>query len=65
MKISKFLLIAIILIASNSTQAQTETTTTTTKMTLPDWGVAGQDNATYYYLPATETYYDIKKGEYV
>ena len=67
MKISKFLPIAIIFIASNSTQAQTETTTTTatTKMTLPDWGVAGQDNATYYYLPATETYYDIRKGEYV
>lgn len=67
MKLPKFLLAAIALIAFNTTQAQTKTTTTTTttKVTLPDWGVAGSDNATYYYLPGAETYYDIRKGQYV
>ena len=62
MKLPKFLLAAIALIAFNTTQAQVKTSTTTT---LPDWGVAGQDNATYYYIPATETYYDIRNKEYV
>ena len=61
MKLAKFLLAAVFLIAFNSAQTQTKTTT----LTLPDWGVAGLDMATYYYIPATETYYDIKNKEYV
>ena len=60
MKLSKFLLIAIALIAFNTTQAQVKTT-----VTIPDWGVAGSDNATYYYIPDIETYYDIRTGNYV
>lgn len=49
-------------IAFSSVQAQVKTTVTTT---LPDWGVAGQDNATYYYIPAAETYYDVRNKKYV
>lgn len=60
MRFPKFLLAAIVCIAFSSAKAQVKTT-----VTLPDWGVAGQDNATYYYIPATETYYDVRKGEYV
>ncbi len=60
MKLSKFLLAAIICIAFNSAQAQVKTT-----VTLPDWGVAGQDDATYYYIPDIETYYDVNAGTYV
>jgi len=60
MKLSKFLLAALVCIAFSSSQAQVKTT-----VTLPGWGVAGNDNATYYYIPATETYYDVRKGEYV
>ena len=51
---------ALVCIAFNSAQAQIKTT-----VTIPDWGVAGNDDATYYYIPATETYYDLRKGEYV
>lgn len=65
MKVSKFLLTAMVFMAVNQVGAQVKTTVTTTKTTIPDWGVAGQDNATYYYIPATETYYDVRKGEYV
>jgi hypothetical protein len=61
MKFTKFLLTALFFIAVSSAQAQTKTVTT---VTYPDWGVAGQD-ATYYYIPGAETYYDIRKGEYV
>ena len=60
MKLTKFLLVALICIAFSSAKAQVTTT-----VSLPDWGVAGQDKATYYYIPATETYYDVRKGEYV
>jgi hypothetical protein len=60
MKVTKILLAAFLCIAFGSAQAQVKTT-----VTLPDWGVAGSDNATYYYIPATETYYDIRKGQYV
>lgn len=60
MKLPNFLLAALLFIAFSSAQAQVQTT-----VTIPDWGVAGHDNATYYYIPATETYYDIRKGEYV
>lgn len=61
MKLGKFLLTAMLFIAfGTTTKAQVKTT-----VTLPDWGVAGYENARYYYIPATETYYDIRKGEYV
>ncbi len=60
MRVPKFLLAALVGIAFSSAQAQVKAT-----LRLPDWGVAGQDNATYYYIPATETYYDVRKGEYV
>jgi len=60
MKLSKILLAALVCIAFSSSQAQVKTT-----VMLPGWGVAGNDNATYYYIPATETYYDVRKGEYV
>jgi hypothetical protein len=60
MRVPKFLLAALVGIAFSSAQAQVKAT-----VRLPDWGVAGQDNATYYYIPATETYYDVRKGEYV
>lgn len=68
MKSLKFLLTAILFIAFNAVQAQATTSNTqiTTQQTpLPDWGVAGYDNATYYYIPATETYYDIRNQKYV
>jgi hypothetical protein len=61
MRLPKFLLTALFFIAVSSAQAQTKTTTT---VTYPDWGVAGQD-ATYYYIPATETYYDIRSKQYI
>ena len=60
MKLQKILLAAVLCIAFGSVQAQVKTT-----VTLPGWGVAGSEKATYYYIPATETYYDIRKGEYV
>ena len=60
MKLPKFLLAALLGIAFSSAHAQVKTT-----VTLPDWGVAGNDTATYYYIPATETYYDVRKGEFV
>lgn len=60
MKLSKILLTALFFIAVSSAQAQVKTT-----VTIPDWGVAGYDKATYYYIPATESYYDIRKGQYV
>lgn len=60
MKLQKILMAALVCIAFNSAQAQVKTT-----VTIPDWGVAGNDDATYYYIPATETYYDLRKGEYV
>ena len=60
MKLQKILMAALVCIAFSSAQAQVKTT-----VTLPDWGVAGNDDATYYYIPATETYYDLRKGEYV
>lgn len=62
MKLPKFLLAALLCIAFSSAQAQAQVKAT---VTLPGWGVAGNDNATYYYIPATETYYDVRKGEYV
>ena len=63
MRLVKFLLTAVVFIAFN--QAQAQVNPTVGKMAPPDWGVAGKDNATYYYLPATESYYDVRKGEYV
>ena len=63
MRLVKFLLTAVAFIAFNTAQAQVNPTVG--KMAPPDWGVAGKDNATYYYLPATESYYDVRKGEYV
>ena len=62
MKLPKFLLAAIAFIAFNTTQAQVNTSTT---MTFPDWGVADRNNATYYYIPGAETYYDIRNQQYV
>ncbi len=63
MKLSKLFLSAIALIVFNISQAQVNPTTGRIKP--PDWGVAGVSNATYYYIPAIETYYDIRKGQYV
>ncbi len=60
MKLSRFLLAAVALIAFNTMNAQVKTT-----VTLPDWGVAGFDNAKYYYIPDIEAYYDLKSGQYV
>ena len=60
MKSLKFFLAAVSCIAFSFAQGQVKTT-----MTFPDWGVAGQDNATYYYIPAAETYYDVQNKEYV
>lgn len=62
MKLPKILLAALVCIAFSSSQAQEQIKVTDT---LPGWGVAGNDKATYYYIPATETYYDVRKGEYV
>lgn len=62
MKLLKFLLTAVLFVAFNTVQAQT---TSTQQTPLPDWGVAGYDKATYYYIPATETYYDIRNQKYV
>ena len=63
MKLVKYLLTAMVFLAFNAIQAQVNPTTGRIKP--PDWGVAGHDNATYYYIPAAETYYDIKRSEYV
>ena len=60
MKLQKFLLAALLFVAFSSAQAQVKTT-----VVLPDWGVAGNDNARYYYIPDIETYYDIRSGNYV
>ena len=71
MKTIKIMLSVALLLAVGATQAQvdskstTTTTTTTTKATLPDWGVAGAENARYYYIPDIQTYYDISSGNYV
>jgi hypothetical protein len=60
MKLTKFLLVGIVLIAFNTTQAQIKTT-----VTLPDWGVSGNDNARYYYIPDIESYYDVNGQQFV
>ena len=60
MKLQKILMAALVCIAFSSAQAQVKTT-----VALPDWGVSGNDDAKYYYIPATETYYDVRTGEYV
>lgn len=60
MKLPKFLLAVIALIAFNTAQAQIKTT-----VTLPDWGVVGYDNARYYYIPDIETYYDVNGRQFV
>ncbi len=60
MKLSKFLLTAIAFVAFFSAQAQVKT-----KVVMPDWGVSGHDDATYYYLPDIESYYDVRTGKYI
>ena len=60
MKLSKFLLATVLCIAFGAAYAQTKTT-----VRLPDWGVAGNDNATYYYIPDIQSYYDTRSGNYV
>src|SRR6476619_1014418 len=60
MKLQKFLLAAFAFVAFSTAQAQVKTT-----VTIPDWGVAGHNDATYYYIPDIETYYDIHTGNYV
>jgi hypothetical protein len=62
MKMTKFLLIALVSITFSAAQSQTVVRTT---MRLPDWGVAGNDNATYYYIPDIESYYDVSSRKYV
>ena len=63
MKITKFLLATLVCITFGSAQAQVRVETTTTS--LPDWGVAGNDNATYYYIPDIESYYDVRTRNFV
>jgi hypothetical protein len=66
MKNLRLLLSAVAVFIAVSVQAQIETTkTTTTTTTLPDWGVAGYDNARYYYIPDIETYYDVRGRNFV
>jgi hypothetical protein len=66
MKNLRLLLSAIVLFIAFGVQAQVETTrTTTTTTTLPDWGVAGADNARYYYIPDIESYYDVRGQNFV
>ncbi|RTY89133.1 hypothetical protein [Flavobacterium sp. GT3R68] len=67
MKNLKVLLSAIVLSLAFGAQAQVETkkTTTTTTTTLPEWGVAGSNDARYYYIPDIETYYDVKNKNFV
>lgn len=60
MKLTKFLLASVLFITFSPAQAQVQTT-----VTLPDWGVAESDNATYYYIPDIESYYDTRTGNYV
>jgi hypothetical protein len=60
MKLPKILLVALLGIAFSTAQAQVKTT-----VTFPDWGVAGSDDARYYYIPDIESYYDIRSGNYV
>jgi len=63
----RLLLSAVVFMFAAGAQAQIETTktTTTTTTTLPDWGVAGADNARYYYIPDIESYYDIRNKNFV
>jgi len=63
MKRLKNLLLAIALVAAAGANAQVEVKTTTT--TLPDWGVAGSENAHYYYIPDIQSYYDITGKQFV
>ena len=67
MKNLRLLLSAVVMMFAAGAQAQIETskTTTTTTTTLPDWGVAGSDNARYYYIPDIESYYDIRNKNFV
>lgn len=67
MKNLKALLSALVLFFASNSQAQVETTKTTTTTTamIPDWGVAGSNDARYYYIPDIETYYDIKGQNFV
>jgi len=55
MKLLRLFLALIVFVFFDTALAQVKT-----KTSLPDWGVAGQDNATYYYIPAAETYYDLE-----
>jgi hypothetical protein len=64
MRITKFLLIALVFITFGTAQAQDVVRTTTTTR-LPEWGVAGNDKATYYYIPDIESYYDVNTRNYV
>jgi len=67
MKNLRLMLSAAVMFIALGAQAQVETTktTTTTTTTLPDWGVAGSDNARYYYIPDIESYYDVRNKNFV
>ena len=63
MKNLKVLFFSIALFAVTAVSAQVTTTKTT--VSLPDWGVAGADNAHYYYIPDIESYYDVAGNQFV
>jgi hypothetical protein len=59
----KIMFAATCLFFLGSMHAQVQVTTTTS--TLPDWGVAGADDARYYYLPDMEAFYDIRGRNFI
>ena len=52
-----------LLLATTAAQAQLNVNVNVAPA--PAWGPAGYNNATYYYLPDVETYYDVSRKEYV
>ncbi|HEU0136600.1 MAG TPA: hypothetical protein VFQ50_04860 [Flavobacterium sp.] len=48
-----------------TTAAQAQVGVNVNLKSAPSWGPAGYSNATYYYLPDVETYYDVNRQQYV
>ncbi len=64
MKSIKLVILGILIIfALHSIQAQSSENKNSDKA--PSWGPSGYSFANYYYLPDIETYYDIRKSQFI